>query len=330
MHRLVEVISGLGRDPRFAKFQNDTVQCLYTALGKSYSAGEGEVDMVTNLVAAANGQGYGPIRLLAKKIHGSTSYVNFNFRDKPTTREFGDMVVITVVTAGRTRLFQRMSIIQNKKSSGKSWAIDDEQLFLLKNFPPISGTQGTFSGDNNRSFPNKSRCLGAFGLLDAPGEMLFVSAPLVAEMLRGKKSLNISDVSAQQVGQSLYQAGVGALPWVMSLDSRYLDELHFLLRHASKRYGLPYLGCGTDFIGNTLFARDIYDFVRAWTQFNIGEVTYAWDAIVNAEVDALANFLIRAAGFGDIFDISENAPQPNTENIGDYAVAIMHLDVANG
>lgn len=188
MMRLFRKIIELAEDDGFASFQNKIVGNFYKSLDTGYKSNYNEVKLVEELVKAANGQRYGPISLFAKMLHGPRSYVKFNYLNQLVTKELGDMVVITLVTYNDKRLLQRICIIQNKKASNNKWRIDVEQLFLLKNFPPFSGEQGIFCGYKDFTLRNSSGCLGAFGLLDAPGEMIFVAAPLVSDFLRGKKT----------------------------------------------------------------------------------------------------------------------------------------------
>ena len=194
MHRFYDLAARLAEDGGFFRFQNDMVRDAYGALGQAYVANDNEVAIVTKLVDAVNGRSYDQLQITASKIHGSRSCVEFNFRDKPTTKELGDMAVISVVTSGMSRLLQRLCIVQNKKAKDKSWGVDPEQLFLLKNFPPFSGNRGIFRGMHDVAFRNRSGCLGAYGLLADPGDMLFVSAPVLSEVLRERRSVASSDI----------------------------------------------------------------------------------------------------------------------------------------
>jgi hypothetical protein len=142
-----------------------------------------------------NGKSYGPIKIYADKIHGSRSYVRFQYRDKPVTKELGDLVLISVITDRNQRLLSKITIVQNKKADKLNWVVDEEQLFLLKNFPAISGSQGLFADTSGILLQNQSGCLGSYGLFHDPGEMMFLSAPLVAELSKGKKYLSASDIS---------------------------------------------------------------------------------------------------------------------------------------
>jgi hypothetical protein len=135
MRRAYGKLSEFCTDPDFFRFQNDLSRDIYDALGQGYAANDGEVSLVKRLIGAINGKDFRGLRLYGEILHGSRSYVEFNFMDKPVTRELGDMLMISLVTAGSQRLFQRLCIVQNKKDHEAKWAIDHEQLFLLKNFP---------------------------------------------------------------------------------------------------------------------------------------------------------------------------------------------------
>ncbi|MGD0745086.1 MAG: hypothetical protein ABSA45_08015, partial [Verrucomicrobiota bacterium] len=84
---------------------------------------------------------------------------------------------------------------------------------------------------------------------------------------------------------------------------------------------------GLAFLGNVTFLSDIYDLVRSWTQFSLGEITCVNDTVTNKTVDAFSNFLIRAAGF-------ENLPALPTGNLfgdmqfqGQMSVFLTRLDI---
>jgi len=327
MRQLFEAIARLSVDDGFTRFQNETSYDFYQALGEGYSVNDNEVALVQKLVDAANGKSYGPVRLHANMLHGSRSYVEFNYLDKPVPKELGDMAIISVVTSCSKRLFQRMCIIQNKKRSGKSWAIDQEQLFLLKNFPPFAGNKGIFKHCRDVLFRNTSGCLGAFGLLYAPGEMLFASAPLVSELQRGKKSLSISDISVPMglLSETSRGAelGIPLLLWTCNsgpFPERIIYEFGHLFGFAD-----VYMG---KFLGNCAFSRDVHDWTRNWTQLNIGEITFAYDRVTNVPVDAFANALMQSAGFGEMFDIPASDQFRDVHFAHQMAVFVMQFDLS--
>ena len=300
MRRLFKQMAQLSSDSGFLEFQNNLVAKLYDNLGQGFRANEGEVAIVKRLVQAADGHSYRGVRVCATMLHGSRSYVEFNYLDKPVTKELGDMAVISLVTHEKKRVLQRLCIIQNKKETNGKWGLDIEQLFLLKNFPPFAGNKGIFRGCHGVSFRNYCGCLGAFGLLTAPGDMLFAAAALVTDFRAGKKSIGVSDIRTAPS-----QPPVHGNVWHLMFSHPFLylhpKEVLFLFEEVFDRYGYPFFFPSVagqhPFLGNTCFAWDLYDFTRSWTQLSMGEVTCSMDTAVNPTVDAFANLLLRSAGF---------------------------------
>jgi len=332
MRQLYHAIANLCEDDGFARFQSEIVHDFYQSLGQGYSSNDNEVALVQRLVDAANGKSYSPMKMHANMLHGPRSYVEFNYRDKPVTKELGDMAIISVITRSGERLFQRMCIIQNKKANGKSWNIDQEQLFLLKNFPPFTGNKGIFKHCRDVLFRNTSGCLGAFGLLNSPGEMLFASAGLVSELQRGKKSLSASDISIPMDSMNdTHQGGKLELPFLPWMGRLHPREWYCLFEEMICEYGHPFFPgsiFGATFLGNARFSRDIHDWVRNWTQLNVGEITYANGTVANAAVDAFANALMRSAGFGEMFSIPANEQFGDIHLENQMAVFAMQFDVS--
>lgn len=328
MHRIFNYTARLANDGQFFRFQNDLAQVAYDTLGQSYKTGDNEVVMVTKLVAALNGKSYDHITVAANKIHGTRSFVEFNYLDKPTTKELGDMVIISIVTEGKSRLLQRVCIIQNKKAQDHIWDVDEEQLFLLKNFPPFSGNRGLFRGMTEVAFRNQSGCLGAYGLFDEPCEMMFVAAPLFAEILRTRGSVRANEIG---LPSAITQVGIHsafpAAPFSYFSDP---EEWYMIMREVFHRIGpFPWRGfeLGLPFFGNFHYGRDIYDFVRAWTQVNLGEYTCLAGVTINPEVDGFANRLIRSAGLGRGIDLPTGNENTDMRPEGDMAVFVLRMDV---
>jgi hypothetical protein len=329
MRRVFEKLRQLTSEPDFFTFQHQLARDIYEALGQGYASNDGEVDLVKKLIDAVNEKGFKGLRLHAEIIHGSRSYVEFNYMDKPVTKELGDMFIISLVTAGRQRVFQRLCIVQNKKSQGDKWAIDQEQLYLLKNFPAFTGNKGIFRGSRDLIFRNNSGCLGAFGFFNQPGELLLASAPLVTEMLRGQNMLKAGDISVYPqtgiVGAAGAAWGPGiAYPFFYPFF-RNSKELFFFLEEILPRYGWG-LPMSSTILGNAHFCRDAYDFSRDCTQMNIGEPTYAFDRVLNPHVDAFTNLVLKNIHY-------EHPEIPEDNVFGDFpfggsaAVLLFHLDI---
>jgi len=98
----------------FRSFQNELSQKVYDTLAQGYNIHANEVALVGRLVEAINKADYNMLRFYADKIHGPKSYVEFNFRDKPTMKEIADMVIMSVASYKRERVYQKITFIQTK------------------------------------------------------------------------------------------------------------------------------------------------------------------------------------------------------------------------
>lgn len=330
MRRLFRRAMNLASDGRFLDFQNELSRRIYDALSQGYSLSDNEVSLVKRVVDAVDGQSYGGITVHSSFIHGSRSYVEFNYMDKPVTKELGDMAVFAVVTDGSERLVQKACIIQNKKQQGQHWSIDAEQLYLLKNFPPFSGNKGIFRGRSNVAFRNASSCLGCYGLLMQPGEMILASAPMVTEMLRGRNSLPLADIGMLPNSSAAVWNGGQPLPLWSMMGWLHPRDIYIMLNDLVNEFGYPLLGsCANGFFGNLPFARDVHDFARGMTQFNIGEPTALLGRVTNAAVDAFSNLIIRSAGMKNLpIDFPPDDSFGGYEFDGQMAVVVVHMDVS--
>lgn len=183
-----------------------------------------------------------------------------------------------VVTRGRQRVLQRVCFVQNKVAgAGKrlSWMIDDGQLFLLKNFPRLSGSRGIFQGSQDVLFKNSGGCLGAYGLYAQPGEMIFAVAPLLEALSRGGGSVALPDLASPRLTafESGSSATCSSFPWLAALwhpkmmDHPMVWEMIHEIHHFARRHGFftgQIWGCAAgQFLGQARFAADIHDFAKA-------------------------------------------------------------------
>lgn len=321
MKRLVDTVVRLSKDRGFIAFQNYLIRSGYKSLTRDWQAGQPEVGIVEGLTTELKGKTYGSITVDAKMIHGNSNLVKFEMRSKEETCELGDMVVITVVTAGRERLMQRVCIVQNKKVDGRERvSVDQTQLFLLKNFPPFLNANGFLAGLTG-SYRNASGCLGAYGILAKPGDMLFSSAPLLTEFLRSRESMLFRDIAATN-----HVVGASLNPFVSRITVVELVHWFYSLQQGF----FPFYGgyvTGVPFLGNVIYCRDFCDFVKNWTQINIGEVTHLGKVTIEPELDSLANRLIALAGLGGSFDIPADESRVRGDLIGRVGVLLYHVDV---
>lgn len=332
MIRIFDRILALSTDDGFLHFQHDLSRRMYDALGQGYVGSENEVALIKRTVDAVNGQSYRGVRVFATIIHGPRSYVEFNFMDKPVTKELGDMTVVTLVSDGSNRLVQKTCVIQNKKERDGHWDIDEEQLYLLKNFPPFSGSKGIFKRCKDLVFRNSSGCLGCYGLFHPPGEMILASAPALTEMLRGKKSVSHADIGLAPGANGAGSGGAGQpMPWWPGFPWHHPEERYMMFEEMVRHYGYPMLAGMpfNGFLGCAPFARDIHDFTRNWTQMNIGEATAVSGRVLNPAADAFTNFVLRSAGFGDLgVELPTGNLFGDHEFEGHMAVMLMHVDVS--
>jgi len=342
MERVLRVFLDSMGDGDFLRFQNALSRTMYHELASGYRGDEDEVALVSRLVDCTKGKSYGPLKIDAAKIHGTRSYVDFDHLDEHVTKELGDMVLISAVTDGATRLVQKVCIIQNKKGRESApkkgpntrWDIDLEQLFLLKNFPPLSGGRGILRNWREVAFRNATGALGAYALLASPGEMTFALAPIVADLLGGRKSLARADMSLLQsndVSQSSCPFfGIDSwLPHRMILGHRYV---HLMIK-PSHRYDLPSPAArasGFPFLGRCRYCRDIFEFARNWTQFNIGEPCVISGAIVDRPLDDFSGFLLRSAGLGGDVAFGGGEQVTAMPFPGHMAVFLLTMDVSGG
>lgn len=331
MMRLFNKVHILSTDSGFLNFQHDITRRMYDALGQGYAANDNEVSLIKRVVDAVNGRSYRGVRMFATVIHGTRSYVEFNFMDKPVTKELGDMTIITLVTDKADRLLQKVCVIQNKKERDGQWDIDPEQLYLLKNFPPFSGNKGIFRRSKDMTFRNSSGSLGCYGLFFPPGEMILASATALTEMLRGKKSVSHADVGYPGMIGVGGSGAANTAPWWPSFPWRHPKDFYMFLEEFAMHYGYPFMAGAAfgGFLGCTQFARDIHDFTLNWTQLNIGELTTTFGSILNPAVDAFSNFVVRSAGFKDMrVELPTGNYFGDQEFEGQMAVLLMHLDVS--
>ena len=295
------------RSRDFHHFQLALARSWYSELVQGYQAkrnGEDEEILVERLVKVSNksypSKGRRRIKIASKFIHGHRSQIKYNdFNNGTHQCELGDMAVVSAVIENKKLLFQRLCFIQNKKGKHNrasiTWIIDSVQLFLLKHFPAISGVSGILKGHKNIEFLNRSRCLGAYGLLYSPGEMIFVSAPVIADSMKGKKSINSRDI---------------AFPPVLSHNAIWPQWYPYWCCGLLMPETFPPFYCGSRPIcGNTVFTRDIYDFIMAWTQLNIGEILVYNGDVLDNKAYKLATAMIHMVLPGSIDGPPSDAPE---------------------
>lgn len=281
--------------------------------------------MVTRVADTLKDKSYHGLRIHCEKIHGSKSYVSFNYRDKPTTKELGDMILVSVVSHGRQRLLQKLCVVQNKMLRNGKAQIDEEQLFLLKNFPLFSGSQGLFRGEKDVMFRNTQMCLGAYGFFESPGELIHVNATVLSNALNGSTTFSKSNLGTG-LGVSARGASAindaGMFPWFD--DPRLLDEI--IYRWHKHGFPFPMSSQVSPLFSSQRTLHDLHDFIRAWTSLQIGEVVYAFDHALDIEAERFSNAVLRTIGFGEYVDFGDDNLQG--EFSAGTTIMVSHFDIA--
>lgn len=324
MRDLIQKYRELVCDADFLRFQHEMIAAVYDQLGQGCAEKEGEVALVTRIAETLSGQSYRRLRIHCEKIHGSKSYVSFNFRDKPTTKELGDLILISLITHGRKRLLQKLCIVQNKVLHSGKCQIDLEQLFLLKNFPLFSGRQGLFRHASDIMFFNSQECLGAYGFFEESGDLIHVNAKVLSIALGGGKTFAKTGLSNGSYDPSVPGAQLSgfSLPWI---DRPGISEEAYFRRYW--RGGLLPFGPAIEpLLSSRKTLHDLHDFLKAWTSLQIGEIVYVFDRAADLEAARFTDAVLQAVNYNEFIDFDD--ANPINEFDAGYTVMVSHLDLA--
>jgi hypothetical protein len=274
--------------------------------------------MVAEMCNTVNGKSFDKLKFYSKKIHGSRSYVEFFNRDKPITTELADMVIISIATMNKNIVYEKIAFIQNKKTNNNgSWDIDENQLYLLHNFPSFKGSKGIFKKNykNEIIFLNHSQTLGNYGLFMNPGEMIILNALSVFKLQQNYK------LRAEDIRKSPLQLDNNGLGFTFPfIDHPFFEEmLYRYLKHFPK-YGFPLTNM--PFLNNHIISLNIYEFIRNWTMFNIGEVASINGDVIDNNLSEFIRLLLSQLGLSNAINLNvEGEDSFNT----DSAILVSHL-----
>lgn len=320
MNNLFRLLSDYYNRADFRKFQNDFAREIYDTLGIGYSNSDGEVKLVTDMCKTVNGKSFGQLQFYSNKIHGTRSYVEFHNQDKPTTKELADMVVIAVATRKGDIVYEKTAFVQNKKETTQdNWRIDQDQLYLLHNFPTFKGSKGIFKKNHKSdiAFLNHSETLGNYGFFQSPGDLVIVNALTVYRLQQGN-TISHSDIrkfSDRNVSNNL---GL-QIPF---LDHQMWEDMLYRYFKYFPKYGLQFMNL--PFLNNSFVSFNLYDFIRNWTYFNIGEVASAFGTTVDKDLSNFTRLLLRESGLSNVMNI--NVEGGELENGLTVLVAHLKLD----
>ena len=328
MESLIKFFCEYHKQDEFLKFQNDLADELYDSLSKKYS--NGEVAMVKEMCNILNSKKYKNLNLYSKMLHGfQTSGVQFKNQNITTKKELADMVIISIATLNNKILFQKIAFIQNKKDDkkGNTWLIDQDQLYLLQNFPTFDWIKGSkkngtkeLKGRKNICLPNYSKTLGNYGLFQSPGEMILINALNVFK-LQNNKRISFDDIKRFSYNKQCDNSFFSCCGFEF-----FIHEFRYWLKYHPECC-FPFFNF--PFLNNVEISYNIYDFVRNWSLFNIGEIVTINGVHLNKELSKLSGAFIKSVvtDFGNVeLDIEgyENIEEYMTEN--GTAVFVNHFN----
>lgn len=326
MYELFETLSDYYSRSDFRIFQNNLSQDIYETLATSYSNSDGEVKTVTDMCNAINGKHFEKFHYFSKKIHGSRSYVEFNNKDKPTTKELADMVLMSIATKDNEIIYEKTAFIQNKKEeTSENWKIEQDQLYLLQNFPTFKGKKGIFKNNysNEICFLNHSKALGNYGLFQNPGEMILTNAETIYRLQKNGK-ISLSDIKKYY---NDFSTSSNCSPFhsieamTHLLDPMALDKIIHHIYKNYQKFGFP---CSNlPFLNNKYTSFNIHEIIRNWSLFNIGELVRAKGYIFDENLSKLNQILLKSVGFSNITRKDNDYPEFESN----ITIFITHLNL---
>lgn len=316
MSNFVQALITETQESNFCLWQNQIAADAKASLKISRSIGEKEVATVTRLCNNLNAKAFNRISLYSKKIHGKASYVSFlDESNTPNVRELSDMVILSLITEEGRILYARMAFVQNKmEDKPKEWNIQQDQLYLLTNFPTFDGVSGIFGGMANVALLDPFGQLGNYGLFCSPCEMVFANADVITAMQSG------TSVAFDNIKKNTTEKKYKLSNWG--------HVLYYLHKYGYKKRALPILGtCSV--------ALNMHQFIRNWTQFNIGEEIVVDGVSCCPHLTNLAKKYMKAAGMDTLADFqieySANDNRSVDLNISeiDAAVMVVNLDISH-
>jgi len=156
--------------------------------------------------------------------------------------------------------------------------------------------------------------------------MVFANARLVTALQKGS-IVSVKDLKKTTATTS----NTVDYPFWDCDEQLMCKELHYFF---NRGYGGFLLGNGLPVLGNCDIALNMHQFIRNWTQFNIGEVIVSHERTRCRPLSDLSRAYKKAAGFKDLYEFDFNNSNDNkiSNEMGyewiadeaDAAVFVMH------
>jgi hypothetical protein len=200
-------------------------------------------------------------------IHGNKSQVQFDYPGKICAPvELGDIIFICTLVVSDKRYFERLTISQFKLDNNTkrvlSWTIDnDKQLYLLSHFPKFICVKGILHREDY-VLANNSGCLGSYGLIQRPGDLVFISGTLLDALLARKRTIKKPDMYGKSTEHQQ--------PFLYGWPGNWMANCHLCL--------------------------DTDNFANNYLSLNIGEPTVAAFSIYNQQAREILGDLASSLG----------------------------------
>ena len=335
------------RSDAFIRDEKRVCRALQGALSAVYQDDGDEVELVERTIETLNSSHGRHFRLESMFIHGNRSKVAFDYYGKEAKKELGDLLVVSTLTYRGTPILQKLTIVQAKRDTRKSyaWGIDREQLFFLSNWPEFQGVTGIFP-KAELAIPDYSGCLGSYYLYREPGDFVFISAKELEKSLGSRRRITFDELlSPQGETRSVY-----ASPnWPFAFPLMHPKEVYY---HFEKYYrdfvrlglippfGLPWGDSASQILRNVHFGKSVNDTIAHFSRLNVGEPVFAQDFAIPVNefayrlLNTVVRYIVRTeqGRLGQLMEFNADAPFFEEADLHGVRIGIVHTitEVAAG
>jgi len=166
--------------------------------------------------------------------------------------------------------------------------------------------------------PNVSGELGNFGFFHSDGDMVFANAKVINALQEGT-IISLDKIRKETTKNNMICQSN------LILSSEFRNELYYLFKNSlmfPNYMALP-------IFNNCSIALNLYQFIRNWTQFNIGETTVMGGKSINGILSNLADSFIKGSriiNYIDYYGIENNEMNDWNLEFGG-AVFVLHYNI---